>query len=192
MTCLAAELTALRAEAAKLDKSFDLIVRFGSEMNDVSGTSYAQDPKDYIEAFRAVRQLFPPASAGVRFPFSPALRADIDVAEIARYWPGDDAVDMVGATWFVHGVDQMKLGFDNVRDYYLEFKSKGKPFSLDEFGGAMGRHRVYAHNDLMLQPMFEQIAALAEREITFLYATLFLDESQYGVDATLDFLRPDI
>ena len=123
------------------------------------------------------------------FPFSPALRADIDTSNIGQYWPGDDHVDLVGATWYVHGENQQKLGLSNMAAYFSQYAIKNKPLSLDEFGGAEGEGADYFDNDGMLKPMFCQIELLAESNIHFEYGTIFLDDNEYGVDARLRFLQ---
>lgn len=55
---LAAELTEYCGEAQRLGKSLGVIVRFGSEMNDIDGTAGTRNPDEFIRAFRAVRGVF--------------------------------------------------------------------------------------------------------------------------------------
>lgn len=67
----------------------------------------------------------------------------------------------------------------------------GKPLALDEFGGAMGECKgQYYDNDAMLKKMLEEVDASAEDGVTFSYGTIYLDDKKYGIDATLNFLRP--
>lgn len=188
MEQLAAELDEYCREAARLGKLFGVIVRFGSEMNDVDGTAGTRNPDEFVQAFRAVRDIFSRALPNALFPFSPALRADLEVEPIATYWPGKEYVDLVGATWYVHGESQKFAGFSRMRQYFETFRQYGLPFSLDEFGGAEGSGEVYVDNDCMLRPMFAHIASLADDGISFAYATLFLDTKRYGVDAAVRFL----
>ncbi len=186
---LADELAGYQAEADRRGKRLNIIVRFGSEMNDRhGGTSYADSPDEFVSVFRAVRDSFATQAPKALFPFSPALRADLDVSEISQYWPGDDHIDLVGATWYVHGEKQRKRGMANMRNYYESFSVKNKPVSLDEFGGAEGSEGVYFDNDAMLKRMFKQIARLGSHGVHFEYGTLFLDTKEYGVDAKLRFL----
>jgi hypothetical protein len=186
---LAEELATYQAEAQACGKRLEVIVRFGSEMNDgPNGTSYADDAEEFISVCRTVRSSFAARAPRVLFPFSPALRADLEISKIDQYWPGDNYVDLVGATWYVHGEKQRKRGLANMRSYYEDFSIKKKPFSLDEFGGAEGTEGVYYDNDAMLKRMFKQIARLGSDGIRFEYGTLFLDTKKYGLDAKLRFL----
>lgn len=84
---------------------------------------------------------------------------------------------------------QRKRGMANMWNYFDEFSNEGRPFSLDEFGGAEGSGTRYFDNDAMIQAMLEQIAKLEEISVSFDYATIFLDEKKYGVDADLGFLH---
>lgn len=186
---IARELSEYELEATHRKKRLRIIVRFGSEMNDTDGTAGTATPDEFISAYRMVRDVFRDLCPRALFPFSPALRADLDVSLIAQYWPEKDYVDVVGATWYVHGDDQVDLGFANMAGYFEEFAQYGLPFSLDEFGGAQGNSTNYFDNDIMLTKMFRQIASVRPKGIEFQYATVFLDEVKYGADATLSFLR---
>ena len=55
---LAVDLSGYQTEAVACGKRLDVILRFGSEMNDEGGTAYAKDPSAFISVFRAVRQIF--------------------------------------------------------------------------------------------------------------------------------------
>jgi hypothetical protein len=185
---LAAELSEYPREAAALGKHLELIVRFGSEMNDIGGTAGTTDVAAFIDAFRGVRKIFSDLEPGALFPFSPALRADLEVGEIEAYWPGDEFVDLVGATWYVHGEAQQDPGLAHMSEYFRRFIHKGKDFSLDEFGGAEGEGQKYYDNDRMLSVMLRQVDMLVQRGVEFKFGTIFLDEEKYGVDATLEFI----
>lgn len=185
---LATELSAYCREADQLGKRLSVIVRFGSEMNDIGGTAGTTNPNEFIAAYREVRGIFSETLTHARFPFSPALRADLAIEPIAQYWPGAEFVDLVGATWYVHGAHQEGAGFSRMREYFTAYHEHGLPLSLDEFGGAEGARNFYLDNDCMLRKMFRQIGSLGEAGIGFMYGTLFLDETKYGVDATLRFL----
>src|SRR5579871_4878013 len=117
---VATELAAYCREAAAQGKTLGLILRFGSEMNDAGGTSYTGDPSAFAAAFRAVSDIVRRALPEAQMPFSPALRADIDITRVSAYWPGEDCVDLVGATWYVHGAKQHEQGFAKMHQYFLE------------------------------------------------------------------------
>ena len=85
---LAKELSEYQAEAASCGKKLDIILRFGSEMNDADGTAAAKDPAEFVRVFRAVRERFAIDCPQALFPFSPALRADLDISAIAQYSAG--------------------------------------------------------------------------------------------------------
>lgn len=185
---LAMELSLYCEEAEQLGKSLSVIVRFGSEMNDVDGTAGTTNPADFIGAYRAVRGIFAKGLPRARFPFSPALRADLEIERIAAYWPGKDSVDLLGATWYVHGENQQQVAFSKMREYFQTCLRHDLPLSLDEFGGAEGVGDLYIDNDCMLRKMFAHIGSLNADGIHFAYGTVFLDEHKYGIDATLRFL----
>ncbi|MGA8574860.1 MAG: hypothetical protein WB609_04120 [Candidatus Cybelea sp.] len=190
---IATELSGYRREAELLGKRLSVVVRFGSEMNDIEGTAGTTNAAAFVRAYRAVRELFSQILPRAPFPFSPALRADLEVAPIAAYWPGTDCVDLVGATWYVHGEDQRDASFSRMREYFETFGRYDLPRSLDEFGGAEGSGSCYLDNDCMLRKMFAHIESLAAEGMRFTYGTIFLDAQKYGVDAALRFLaeRPD-
>ncbi len=186
---LAAELQSYQSRAREFGKRLDVVVRYASEMNDAHGSCYAGDPSAFKASFVRVRLAFANHAPRILFPFSPALRADLDVAQIEQYWPGDQYVDIVGATWYVHGDGQRRKGMANMRAYFLSRVASNKPFALDEFGGALGDDQHdYRQNDLMLEDMLHEIEALRLQNVTFTYGTIFLDDRKYGVDATLKFL----
>ena len=188
---LATELTEYCGEAQRLGKRLGIIVRFGSEMNDLDGTAGTQSPDEFIQAFRAVRGVFSETLPEALFTFSPALRADLEIEPIAAYWPGEEYVDLIGATWYVHGQRQKAAAFAHMREYFESFNQYDLPFSLDEFGGAEGSADHYLDNDCMLRQMFSHIASLGDDGIAFKYAILFVDAEKYGVDAMLRFLTCD-
>jgi len=189
---LAVQLNGYQAAARGRGKRLNVVVRYASEMNDAGGRSYQGDPCAFVPSFIAVRGVFAEHAPRILFSFSPALRADLDVPKIADYWPGDEYVDIVGATWYVHGEKQRVLGMQHVRDYFLTSLARGKPFAVDEFGGALGEsdEDIYRDNDVMLEAMLHELEALALQNVTFKYGTIFLDDGKYGVDATLRFLAP--
>ncbi len=186
---LAIELQACQSQARDFGKRLAVVVRYASEMNDSHGAPYAGDPSAFRESFVRIRTAFARHAPHVRFTFSPALRADLDVARIEPYWPGDEYVDVVGATWYVHGDGQRRRGMANMRTYFSDRVGLNKPFGLDEFGGALGDDQAhYRDNDLMLEDMLHEIEALRSQNVSFAYGTIFLDDRKYGVDATLRFL----
>lgn len=188
---LANELKSYQDEAEASGYRLNIIVRFGSEMNDKGGTAWAEDSKEFVSTFQAVRDVARKHVPSAIFPFSPALRADLDIASIERYWPGDRYVDLVGATWYVHGESEQSRGFANMTQYFLEYAQSARRLSLDEFGGADGESSRYFDNDCMLKRMFKQIVSLADEAVRFEYGTVFLDECKYGVDARLTFINHD-
>lgn len=185
---LANELHAYQAAAGAAGKRLNLVVRYASEMNDVGGAAYVE-PSTFRSSFTAVRRAFRERAPHVLFSFSPALRADIVVPWIAEYWPGDEHVDVIGATWYVHGEAQRDQGMARMREYFLDPPTTGKPFAIDEFGGALGGDGVYRDNDAMLRAMLNEMEALQIQNVSFKYGTIFLDGKKYGADATLRFLR---
>jgi beta-mannanase len=189
---LAVELNGFQAAARAAGKRLNVIVRYASEMNDAGEHGYKGHPDAFVASFVAVRRAFAEHAPRVLFSFSPALRADLRIREIAEYWPGDEYVDIVGATWYVHGEKQRVAGMQHVRDYFLTSLARGKPFAVDEFGGALGEsdEGIYRNNDVMLEAMLHELEALALQNVTFTYGTIFLDDGKYGVDATLRFLAP--
>jgi len=187
---LAVELDGFRTAAASAGKRLNVIVRYASEMNDAGGHGYRGDPRAFKASFIEVRRVFAELAPRILFSFSPALRKDLVNQKIADYWPGDEYVDVIGATWYVHGEHQRLGGIANMREYFLRPVARGKPFAIDEFGGALGEmeENVYRNNDLMLQAMLNEIEALELQNVTLKYGTIFLDDAKYGVDATLRFL----
>jgi hypothetical protein len=186
---LALELDGFQRAARAAGKRLNVVVRYASEMN--SGTwPYAGDPTAFKSSFAEVREAFRARAPHVLFSFSPGLRADVDLAEIPRYWPGHEYVDVIGATWYVHGEHQRERGMATARKYFLDRVPAGKPFAIDEFGGALGEYEdnVYRNNDVMLEAMLHEIESLEVQNVTFKYGTIFLDDKKYGVDATLGFL----
>jgi len=188
---LAVELTEYQNQARPSGKRLDMLVRYASEMNDAGGSVYAGHPVRFKKSFIEVRRAFRKRAPQIRFTFSPALRADLNDAKIAQYWPGDRYVDVIGATWYVHGENQRVKGMANMRSYFQRAVRVGKPLAIDEFGGALGESQSDYHgNDIMLESMLREIEMLADTGITFAFGTIFLDDQKYGVDATLDFLKP--
>lgn len=187
---LALELQGYQAAARAHAKRLNVVVRYASEMNDAGVRPYQGFPVAFVASYIAVRRAFAEHAPRVLFSFSPALRADLSVPDIADYWPGDEYVDIVGATWYVHGEKQRVLGMQHVRDYFLGSISLGKPFAVDEFGGALGEYDedMYRDNDVMLEAMLHELEALALQNVSFKYGTIFLDDRKYGGDATLRFL----
>ena len=194
MRQLAVELAEYQAQALAMGKRLNVVVRYASEMN--SGTwVYAGDPHSFKPSFIAVRRVFAEHAARIVFPFSPGIRADTLVEDIAPYWPGEEHVDVIGATWYVHGEAQRARGMANMREYFLKPLARGKPFAVDEFGGAEGYGSgepgsKYEKNDVMLEAMLHELEELRLHGVSFAYGTIFLDDGKYGVDATLRFLRP--
>lgn len=197
ITALARELHAYQERARGREKRLEITVRYASEMNDAAkpgqpwGRNKPVDPEQQ-EAFRAtfreVRTLFREAAPAVRFAFSPALRSDntgARYAMIADYWPGDDVVDVVSATWYVGRREHFAPAAELLRTYFTERKEKGRPFGLDEMGGIEGDHG----NDAMVERMLSTLLDLEPEGITLDYLSLFL-AGKWAADARLDFLKP--
>lgn len=176
-------------QALRAGKRLNIVMRYASEMN-AGEAIYAGDEVGFKRSFAEVRDTVRTIAPDVLFSFSPALRSDIDEAAITRYWPGDEHVDVVGATWYDHGDDATRRkAVDCMKAYFLHRIGTGKPFGLDEFGGALGSGAVYRDNDDVLQEMLHVIAGLQFQNVSFKYGVIFVDGNKWGVDATLDFLR---
>lgn len=193
MRQIAVELDDYQNQALAMSKRLNVVVRYASEMNHVESWVYAGDPPSFKSSFSEVRRVFADHAPRALFTFSPGLRADSNYAKIAEYWPGEEHVDVIGATWYVHGETQRARGMVNMREYFLNPFVRGKPFAVDEFGGAEGYGSgepgsVYDNNDAMLESMLHELEALQLRNVSFKYGTIFLDDRKYGVDATLRFL----
>ncbi|GEM_PF-2442532 len=176
---LAAALAGMQAQAAAENKRLAISIRYASEMNDRG------EPEQFKASFAEVRQIFRDAAPGTLFSFSPAIRADVDISKIPEYWPGNDLVDIIGGTWYIHGQVQQAKSTANLRDYVLHSAGADKPFALDEVGGA---NAAATNNDEMLQFMLHQMAALSAQHVAFQYATIFLASDLWGKQATLAFL----
>lgn len=194
---LAAELDAYQKRAGEKGKRLDIVVRYASEMNDPAKPGQpwgrgrlpdAEQREAYRRTFGMVRERFRGRAPGVRFAFSPALRADIRderYADIAAYWPGDEVVDVVSCTWYVGRDTDFERGVAAMRAYFLDRKGQRAAFGIDEIGGI----DEDAGNDAMLQRMFAAVSELSVEGAAMDYATLFLG-SKWGKDATLGFLKP--
>jgi hypothetical protein len=192
---LATDVKGYQSQAADSGKRLTVVMRYASEMNGnvevYAGRRFKDTFKQsFVEVRDAVRQVNP----AVLFSFSPMINGDIDEAEITDYWPGDENVDIIGGTWYVHGDDPQirQRSIDNMKAYYKHRSDVGKPLAIDEFGGALGRTvkpASFHSNDKVLPGMLDVIAGL-RGDVTFRYGLIFLDQNKYGVDATLDFLRP--
>src|SRR5438094_534996 len=74
---------------------------------------------DFKPSFRDVRRVCRQEAPEVLFAFSPAIRADLDEAKITDFWPGDEAVDVIAGTWYVHAEEQFHDATHNMRAYFL-------------------------------------------------------------------------
>jgi hypothetical protein len=180
---LAIELKILRDEAESAGKCLHIVVRYGSEMNDLS-QAQGKNAQGYRSTFPLVREAFRQIDPGILFSFSPAIRADLPESAIAQYWPGDEYVDIVGGTWYINGVDERNASMSNLRAYVLHRTGFGRPFALSEVGGCA---EVRVKNDAMLEQMLDEMNSLGAQGVAFKYATIFLS-SFWGSDAQLAFL----
>src|SRR5262249_4484861 len=104
---LAQELGAFQAAAREAGKRLNIVIRYASEMNDVSLSSgvranlYAGQPEEYKTSFRSVREIFRSQAPEIQFAFSPAIRRDLQEPVLSSYWPGDDFVDVISCTWYI-------------------------------------------------------------------------------------------
>jgi hypothetical protein len=193
MRQLAADVKGYQSQAMAAGKKLTVVMRYASEMNGngevYSGLKYQDAFKNsFVEVRNAVKAVAP----DVLFSFSPMINSDIHEDAIHGYWPGDDNVDIIGGTWYVHGDDpKPQQSTDNMIAYYAHRAGLGIPLAIDEFGGALGSGDVYHDNDAVLPKMLDAIAGLKEQhQVSFRYGLIFLDDHKYGVDATLNFLSP--
>ncbi len=208
---LAEELQDYVNRAQQMGKVLDIVIRYGSEMNDVLKMDRIGD-RDYLRwgeisrpnhidgykrTFRQIREIFRRRAPGIKFTFSPALRRDLldNYNQIATYWPGDQVVDVISCTWYCGDDLDLDGAIDIMRRYYLHRQGRHLPFGIDEMGGVDTVHRIvhgqamtiYEHNDVFLEAMFDALGDLRRQSIRFDYVSIFL-ESKWGTDATLQFL----
>lgn len=198
VTALAEELDALQRrvrEQSGGSRQLSIVVRFASEMNDrprsetpLSHNSWGHQPEAFKQSFRSVRTLFLSRAPGVLFTFSPSIRADLNPSanplhperfDLPGYWPGDDVVDSVSATWYADGQDKLEAASQYFTSYFLQFEAYGKPLGVDEIGGLDN-----SSNDAMLHAMVDEIRQLTAQGMAFSYLSFFL-EGGYGYDADL-------
>lgn len=179
----ATDLAGLQQVANDHGKSLTIYIRYDSEMNAAGNYQVHQD--EYINSFNAVRAIFKKLAPAVKFSFSPAISSVSTESSIERYWPGDDAVDIIGATWYVHAQRQWALAKSNMITYTSHFAKKSKAFGICEFGV---KPPISTDVDQWLQTM---LGALVESnpDSTYEYATIFLQAKN---DATLDFLKAEM
>lgn len=187
---LASDLAGYQKRARAAGKRLNVVIRYASEMNGGSKPHAKDyngmyDPAGFKKSFVQVRQAFLNNAPDVLFSFSPAMRADIDEASISEFWPGDEYVDVIGGTWYIAKPQQRTASIACMRSYFLHRAGNGKPFAFDEFGGCDAND---SHNDAILQDMLHEIESMQMKNISFLYATVFLGE-KYGNDATLSFIK---
>lgn len=135
-----ADATRFAQRIAELHQEFGsyILVRFGAEMNG-SWTSWGQQPRAYIAAFRAIADAVHRSTAwadmvwapvyGAGYPYGAAYgdvnattpddRREMDTNgdgvvdetddPYGPYWPGQDAVDWVGLTFFHFGDDRDRV-----------------------------------------------------------------------------------
>jgi hypothetical protein len=181
---LATDLNGVQQETRAAGKRLNILIRYASEMND-RGQKWGGNPGGFKATFLQARSAFQQAAPSVLFSFSPALRADLDEALIAQYWPGDQQVDVIGGTWYIGAPGQRAASMANMRAYFLHRTGVGKPFGLSEVGGHDATGKA---NDSVLADMFHEIATLQLQNVSFKYLTIFL-QGAWGSDATLGFMR---
>ncbi|MGB8266196.1 MAG: hypothetical protein WCE44_07750 [Candidatus Velthaea sp.] len=182
---LATDLAGAQNTVRESGKRLTVAIRFGSEMNDRAQVQ-GGNPTGFRSAFAAVRQVFAEVAPSILFSFSPGIRADLPEADIGAYWPGDALVDIIGGTWYVGAPAQRAASFANLRAYLLHRTGAGKPFAFSEVGG---HGPDDAGNDAVLEDMLHELESMQIQNVSFKYATLFL-QGVWGTDATLAFLRP--
>ncbi len=92
--------------------------------------------KDYIAAWRHVVGLFKARGANnVAWVWSPNV-PDVDATPASDYYPGDDVVDWVGASFYSGNV------MANLRTFYQEYAAK-KPIFITEWATAPEKSRYY-------------------------------------------------
>lgn len=184
---LAKDLNKMQQRARSVNRRLGIIVRYASEMNvvDPKNPYGSTNPAGFKKTFIPVREAFKRQAPDVLFSFSPALRADVNGAQIGRFWPGDEHVDVIGGTWYIGAASQRSAAVKLMQDYFINLSVKSKPFGLSEIGGAKG---TTGGNDAVLESMLHDLEALEMRHISFKYATIFLSE-KWGKDAKLSFLQ---
>jgi hypothetical protein len=184
LEALAAELADMQQEAKDAGKRLTIILRYASEMNDTK-LPLSGMVSGYKATFAAIREIFRRKAPTVPFSFSPALRADLSLANITPFWPGNRLVDVVAGTWYIGDPPvQRAAAIKLMTDYFTANKAAGKPFALSELGGCT---KNGTGNDAVLKDMLAQLAAMRQHGVSFKYVTIFLEE-KYGTDATLRFL----
>ncbi|MDQ3813045.1 MAG: hypothetical protein M3347_03740, partial [Armatimonadota bacterium] len=177
--------------------NLSIVIRYASEMNDARSlgkNEWGRDPAGFIKSFRFVREIFNEHADRVRFSFSPTVRADIDLKALPGYWPGKPTdpfpyVNVIACTWYVGEQNDFAKATEKMRSYFINRKGRNLPFGFDELGGRDGT----GGNDRMMLQMLGEIDKLGHevhgKDIHFEYATLFIDGSDFGRDATLAFLK---
>jgi hypothetical protein len=183
---LAKDLAAVQQRATDTGKRLIIAMRFASEMND-TGQAQGGNPMAFKVSFAQVRHTFGESAPDVLLSFSPGLRADLDEALIAQYWPGDEFVDVIGGTWYIGAPSQRAASVLNMQRYFIHRLGARKPFALSEMGGANDAQGN--GNDAVLKDMFNQVEALQARNVSFKYLTVFMASLKWGATATLGFLR---
>lgn len=181
---LAVDLDAVQAQASAAGKRLNIAIRYASEMND-HGQIQGRDVAGYKSTFAQARSAFAEAAPNILFSFSPALRADLPESLITQYWPGDEYVDVIGGSWYIGAPGQRTMSMANMRAYFLHRVGAHKPFALSEVGG---HDEAKAGNDAVLQDMLHALEALQLQNVSFRYATIFL-QGPWGTDATLRFIK---
>jgi hypothetical protein len=186
---LAVDLNEVQTRARAAGKRLNISLRYASEMN--TDPTYGHKPAEFKTTFVAIRHMFAEHAPGVLFSFSPGLRADLPEELIGQYWPGDQYVDVIGATWYIGAPAQRAPSVANMRAYFLHRLGTGKAFALSEVGGCdtvSDNPPKGKDNDAVVQEMLHELEALQLQNVSFKYVTIFL-ESKWGDDATLAFLR---
>jgi hypothetical protein len=189
LRALATELAEYQNQARQNGKALNVVIRYASEMNvdPREGNPYAGDPEGYKAGFQFAKTVFQGIARDLLFSFSPAIRADLDEADLSSYWPGTDFVDIVGGTWYIGSEHQSQAAASFMQRYFLHRVATGKPCGIDELGGCSDDPNN-RQNDQFIRRMLEELASLQNQAVGFRYVTVFL-EGKWGEDATLAFLR---
>ncbi len=145
---------------------------------------WGQQSGRFKTTFQQVRTAFREEAPEILFAFSPALRFDTNEAVLTNYWPGDEFVDIIAGTWYVHGAAQFPNAKTVLRAYCLHRVGTSKPFGIDELSG---RDDGNVANDQYISNMLHELEALQLQNVSFKYVTLFLS-APWGKDATLGLL----
>ena len=198
---LGKELAVYAKKARKLKKSLDIVVRYASEMHDPAtdrqpygrpvdrdgqGLPWQAHAAAFRKSFANVVARLRKGAREIKVSFSPALRADVvgeSYQRIREYWPGDEHVKALSATWYVGQLGHFEAAEETLHRFLSDFKRPGVSFGLDEIGGA--EVDGGPGSDEVLRPMWE--VARDRGDVTYL--SFFLLERWGDPRVTLSFLR---